>query len=136
MIEQPLIKIKTLYLTDDNTLGGNRYIATVKGLERLDTSQTGATRQRADGSPVVQLAALKGAQISISFPLLRRADAEAVAAIFEQFIADGLPFSLDIEAGGKTYSAQVVPDFPNAFVAGGDFLNGRIRDAQINLRTV
>lgn len=132
------VKIKNVWLTKDGTALSKPCRISVKGLERLQTPNTGTTRFNADGSPIVQLAPLTGELVSISSEQMSKTVYESIRDIFIQFETDGQPFELSIEGDTGDFTGanalSAVPNYPNNIEFSGVFRNGELRDVTFNMR--
>jgi len=133
-----LIKLKSLYLTADQTNTGDKYISIVTGLERFQLSKTGRTLLNASGTPVTQFTSRHGL-IEIEFNWFLTSDLTAVKVIFEQYITDKLAFDLEVTgnfgnfSGGAKFSVK--PNFPDPLTFSGVSVSDRIEKFKISVRT-
>jgi hypothetical protein len=138
MIQHNLVKIGDLYLTRDGLVGGQRAATRVTGLDRLYCGALGASRRNADGSKVLQLIEdPPGVEITIEFEWIETATMDAVKTLLTQFIADGLPVSLDVTGETGDYTGlSVIFDWRPVPIEFGEFyFEGLVDEARIHLAT-
>ena len=133
----PQIKINSVYLTSTGADAGTRYIAVVRGLNALSTTDAIQVIKSLNGTPYLQITEDQlGKPISIEFPQMNIADYDDVVAEIQAYITSATAITLDITGGdyGDVTSLSVVPDAdPVRFP--GEFQNGRLQQVSFHFLT-
>lgn len=133
----PQIKINSVYLTASGADAGTRYIAVVRGLDALSTTDSIQAIKSLNGTPYLNITEnQKGKPISIEFPKILSADWDAVRDIIQAYITSSTAITLDITGGdyGDFTSVSVVPD-ENPVRFPGEFQNGKLLNASFHFLT-
>ncbi len=123
-----LIQINSLYLTDNQSAGGVKYISVVRGLDQLAVTASIQVIKSLSGKPHLNSTALLGKPISIELENILETDHDAVVDIIQAYIDDATAITLSFTGApyGDFSNISVVPD-ENPVRFSGEFENGRIR---------
>jgi hypothetical protein len=98
MIQYPLISIAGIYLTEDGTSTGTKYVSSVDGLDQFFTTYARNIILAIDGTPYVQRLAVRGASIAINVPTMVNTDFETIRAALDA-----------ADTAGQTVTVNITP---------------------------
>lgn len=134
MADYNLVKIGTVYLTDDGTSGGNPCRTEVTGLQALKASKTGAVQAAADGTPYAFLTdnTGKGVVIGIKPFTLTKTVFDSVVTAINAALAT--PAAINITVSGDTgnFDLDCLPVLPLPVTFPGTFASSRIDGVEFN----
>jgi hypothetical protein len=111
MVAFPLIKFgASLYMTDDNLSTGNRYIATVEGLDAFKVTDQVNVVRALSNKAYNQYQTILDMPVSITFPLIDTTKGAAVIAVVQAAITGLTTFALDITGDAGTFTFTAKPD--------------------------
>ena len=109
-IGYPLIKFgASTYLTDDNLSTGDRYIASVDGLDKLALTHNIGTTRGIDGTVYPQYQAVKDTEIVVRVPRMDFTKCDAIRDIINTAIAGNTTYALDITVNGESFTFTAKP---------------------------
>ena len=127
-----LIKFGTVYATDNNLVGGTRYISSIEGLDDYQLTDTVQNTRALDLTVYNQYQAVKDMPISVVFPLIDTTKYDAIRDVIQAAITGLTTFALEItgDAGTFTFTAKIAQN-PIEFDVSN--LPGKLANVRFNL---
>jgi len=117
--------------------GGNRYLATVEGVDKLSLDKGVQVIKALSGKPYLQVTdTLLGRPISITLEKVLDADHDAIVAIIQAFITSGTAITLNITDAPfpNVSNLNVVPDEEPVRYK-GNYITGKLLDVSYHFLT-
>jgi hypothetical protein len=99
-----LIKIDSVYITDDNLSSGDRAISRVSNIHHLYNGFYGNSRNNADGSEVDHFSDIIDLPMDIEFNWMYVTKLDAIKAVLAQWKLDGQRFDVEIVGEMGTFT--------------------------------
>lgn len=134
MARYNLVKIGSIYLTDNGLVTGKPCKLEVPGLSRLKLTITGTTRYAADGTPYQYSMpnAGKGVQIQIRpFVIMKSVFDDVIEAMSDALEANST-INITVEGDTGDFDLDCIPLLPNGVEFPGAFTNERITGVSFN----
>ena len=130
-ITYPLIKFGSVYATEDNLSSGNRYIATVEGLEQYQLTDAVNVSRALSNKAYIQYQTIQDVPISVLFPLIDTTKYDAIRDVVQAAITGLTTFTLDITGDLGTFTFVAKPNV-NCIQVEQSILSGKVANFRVN----
>lgn len=136
MARSNLIKLGSIYLTENNLISGRRFASEVTGLEDLQMPYFGRTRINADGSPSTFLTDVHGVAIAIKIFDIETSLFTSIKTAFADSLTNDASFAYVINGDTGNFTGQALPFYnPTPIIHNGKFSGGFIKQVTLNIIT-